>query len=772
MNAYTNPLAGARWIGLPEGSIAQTWTGAPQTAGAFFRRVFAASAGQRKLLHISASSRYALFVNGVFVQNGPCKGDQWRQYVDTLDISPLLCDGDNVLGLQVFCFSTNESDEMGLRDGGPSAVHAKPTGPLLLLSDEGEGELVATALPGWQALPETATEWIHHDATWYVGAKQCIHGDRLPRDLHSPHTTSPWLDAKSMWVETPLPWGEMPPFRLQERPIPLMTAQPRAFMHQQHQRPGEPGVAIPGGTVRAGQRAFVELDAGELVTGYPRLKVRGGRGATITLRCAECYVTPEGKAQRDDWARGRLEGYEDRILPSGLGDLFQTFWFRTFRFVRVEITTGGEDVTIESLDYLDSSYPLERVSAVRSMANPWVEQLFHISANTLQRCMHETYEDCPYYEQLQYIQDTRLEMLFTYGLSADARMALRTMEDYHCSLLPEGILQSRYPSRRPQVIPGFALYWIMMLEDYLNLTGDAALPRRYRPTIDAVLDWFDRRIDEDGLFRSTEHWPYFDWVEQWKIGVPNAAHDGASAVFNLHYALGLQSAAALMRATGRAAVADEYIRRADAMLQAVEATCWDEAQGLYREGPHLQEFSQHTQVWAVLTGLAKGQRARAILNRALDDKSLLPCSFTMMFFLFRALEKAGLYERTRELWDMWKGLLTLGCTTVPEIPVQPRSECHAWGALALWDFPRYFLGVREAEPGWSTAVIDPQALWLGDCQGVAATPKGLVRVNWLVKDGVFSISGELPDGLSATLKLPDGTAQQVGGDFTAQCALA
>ena len=31
-------------------------------------------------------------------------------------------------------------------------------------------------------------------------------------------------------------------------------------------------------------------------------------------------------------------------------------------------------------------------------------------------CAHETYMDCPYYEQLQYGGDTRLEILATYSL--------------------------------------------------------------------------------------------------------------------------------------------------------------------------------------------------------------------------------------------------------------------------------------------------------------------------------------------------------------------
>jgi hypothetical protein len=45
MNIYQNPMEGERWIGLPEGSIEAKWTGVPQTAGAFFRRVFFTPAG-------------------------------------------------------------------------------------------------------------------------------------------------------------------------------------------------------------------------------------------------------------------------------------------------------------------------------------------------------------------------------------------------------------------------------------------------------------------------------------------------------------------------------------------------------------------------------------------------------------------------------------------------------------------------------------------------------------------------------------------------------
>ena len=62
-------------------------------------------------------------------------------------------------------------------------------------------------------------------------------------------------------------------------------------------------------------------------------------------------------------------------------------------------------------------------------------------------------------------------------------------------------------------------------------------------------------------------------------------------------------------------------------------------------------------------------------------------------FIRRALEKAGMYERTEGLWQTWQDFLDLGCTTFPETPYSPRSDCHGWSALPLWESGR-----KDASP--------------------------------------------------------------------------
>jgi alpha-L-rhamnosidase len=233
------------------------------------------------------------------------------------------------------------------------------------------------------------------------------------------------------------------------------------------------------------------------------------------------------------------------------------------------------------------------------------------------------------------------------------------------------------------------------------------------------------------------------------------------------YAAGLQAAARLNDLTDRKFMAAEYEKRARAILQVVENSCWDDANGLFREGPKFARFSQHDQVWAVLTGLVKGKRGKSVMKKsmALDDIDI--CSYSMKFYLMRALEMIGMYDRSEEIWDDWKEMLNQHLTTCPEDNVNMRSDCHGWSALALYEFTRCILGVKPLEPGWTKIGIEPQVLSLPDFSGSVITPKGMVQVSWKRSSGHFTISGQVPDNVPVELSLPDGTKQLYlhGGSF-------
>ena len=103
-----------------------------------------------------------------------------------------------------------------------------------------------------------------------------------------------------------------------------------------------------------------------------------------------------------------------------------------------------------------------------------LQAIWEICLRTLQLCMVETYMDCPFYEQMQYAMDSRTQMLFTYAISADDRLARQTMEAFRLSQRPDGLLNAQAPSRYTGVIPGFSIYYILMLWDHMRYFGDEA----------------------------------------------------------------------------------------------------------------------------------------------------------------------------------------------------------------------------------------------------------------------------------------------------------
>src|SRR5690606_5026414 len=112
---------------------------------------------------------------------------------------------------------------------------------------------------------------------------------------------------------------------------------------------------------------------------------------------------------RDD-PQGQPHGYRDTLILSGRGDRFEPFHWRTFWFISIEILPGATDCELAGADYRRCVYPL-RLQAEYDSSDPDTWRFMAASWRTLRLCAHETFEDCPYYEQQNYIADTRLQAL-------------------------------------------------------------------------------------------------------------------------------------------------------------------------------------------------------------------------------------------------------------------------------------------------------------------------------------------------------------------------
>lgn len=181
----------------------------------------------------------------------------------------------------------------------------------------------------------------------------------------------------------------------------------------------------------------------------------------------------------------------------------------------------------------------------------------------------------------------------------------------------------------------------------------------------------------------------------------------------------------------------------------------------------MELYSQHAQVFASLTHTLHAEQARKNLEMTLlHPKEFIQCSVAMAFYLYRALQKTGLYAWTREYWKLWTKMIEDGSTTCVEDGVGQRSDCHAWGALILYELPCIVLGVSPAQSGYEVIRIAPEPGYLDHAQGEVMTPCGPVWVRWDVRKELV-LEYKVPDGVTVevdTAALKRRVKEMTGGD--------
>ncbi len=303
-------------------------------------------------------------------------------------------------------------------------------------------------------------------------------------------------------------------------------------------------------------------------------------------------------------------------------------------------------------------------------------------------CAHDTYEDCPFYERFQYEGDTRIQALISYQAAGHGALGRKAILDFFHSRQSCGLTLSRYPDRLPQLIPGYSLIWVLMIEDYERFFPDLELLRECYPAVPPLLQYFEQRLDPaTGLVGPVGFWDFTDWVALWPNGKSNRNTDLPEAINTLFYALALNAAAGFAQTLGLTADRNRYRRLRRALLQAVNRYCFDPHRGLYTDVPGKPWFSRHTNALAILADAVSATR-RPTLVTALTEPAddVIPCSLYFQFYVLEALRKLGAHEAFLKALAPWRECLTPELTTFPEVPgPKSRSQCHAWSAAPVYE---------------------------------------------------------------------------------------
>jgi hypothetical protein len=710
-----------------------------------FRRTVTLSAVPASyIVRVSADNRFILYVNGQRVGDGPARGDLAHWRYEKFDVAPLLQAGQNLVTATVWNFGVFA----------PIAQMSDRTA--FLLESEAGGDLSISTPKDWLVEVEQGQRPLDRKSvslqTYFAsGPGEEIDASRYDWNWNSPAA------AGASWVPvaSPLPESMFPvnrahsadttgdnPWGLVPDELPHMEYAPTSagkVVEVDDITAEQPGVkqfpANSAGFPPHGHFHFV-LDRKTLTTAYPQLTVSGGKGSKIILTYSEAlYDKDQHKGDRDEVGDRKALGLTDSFLPDGgQHRTFEPLWWRTWRYLDLDITTADQPLTLESLTAQFTAYPFEERAKFDS-PDPDLAKIWEISWRTARLDAHETYMDTPYFEQLQYVGDTRIQTLISYTVAGDDRLARQAIEAFDHSRLPEGITRSRYPSSLVQNIPTFSLLFVGMVHDYWMYRADPDFVRSRLPATRSVLDWFAQYEQPDGLLRQLPWWSFIDWVQDKEV-IPTYSASGESCVTTLEYLGALSEAADLESSVGDPLLASRYQGRAAHVRAGLSAKCWSASRSLIADNPDQKNFSQQANILAVLYDVIPEDRQREVLKRILaidpgtTPDGTLSASYYFRFYLARALDHAGMADGYLPSIDPWRKLLPLHFSTWPEVPGNTRSDSHAWTAHPIYDLLTLVAGIEPSSPGFATVRIAPH---LGNLASLTATyphPQGEIKVEY------------------------------------------
>ena len=718
-----------------------------------------------KRVYVSADCQYILWVNGKEAARGPARFDPGHQGYDTIDLSDLVVKGDNVIVAKIifwgmettvvpyfqasarpaFLFDSPElkSDATWRAMASPAFTAAGPensrgsgTG---LWCERVDARLLPAGIeqPGFDDQAWPVARVLSHAEKWMDPVDTWSPWKMYPRSIPAPEVRSP---KRCRVIQTGTVKGNQT-----TPPIPFEVTPDTSPV------PDWP-VTLPAD----GKTHYIVIDAGCLVNGFVQVDVDGAAGDALEIVYAEAPSLDFKKDRRDVLENRRIEGSNDSyILRDGI-QKYEPFLYRTFRFIRLA-AHPTKPMTLRGLSYRWTGYPFPETGQF-TCSDENLNQIWKTGWYTQRMCAYDTFMDCPYYERLQYGGDTRIQGLVTLYASGDTKLLANAIRQFQASALPEGLLQSRYPNRTFQVIPGFSLCWIMMLDDYYQLTGDLTLVRESANNLASILMFYERHRTGQGFIANLPYWNFYDWTFEHN-GVPDA-HTENCTLSTMHYKGTLDIATRLFTALGDDLMAERFRRQAAELTKVVNEKAWDEKEGLYRDGVKTATFSQHVNVFAVLFGFADEAKKKRIAERLFTDKQLRGTTFYFAHYLHDAAIALGKPEYIFDDLKRWQHMLDLGATTWWETPENSRSDCHAWSATPTYRLMMLVLGVVPTRPGFETVRIAPYCGTLTRAEGTVPTPHGLLHVRW-ERNPSFKMEITVPDGIRAEVVLPDGKTQTV-----------
>jgi len=414
----------------------------------------------------------------------------------------------------------------------------------------------------------------------------------------------------------------------------------------------------------------------------------------ISLRWAEPGCEPERYSP--DFLKTEKKGVGPCLfgkgdqfdLPAGTVRVYDLHW-HCGRLLECRCEDGA---SILEARFFQTGYPYRYRVDFQVPGDQETTKLLAMSRRTLEACSHDTFMDCPYYEQLQYISDCRVEALSVYAVSDDARLIEKAIRFFAMSIKSTGAMPCRYPvdddpNYIPKVgdqylpsIPSFMCFFISLVHDYALYVGKKELIQEVLPVLRRIEKYLFAYENERKLL-AVPGWNFLDWMSDWKTGVPPGGEKGGGCSLNWVWVQCLRDLGDLERFYGQPEREAELLAHSQEVEAAIRAVYRHKDGQCYYEDEAHTYVSEHAQVLALLSG--NDEEVLPLLRSG----TLAECGIYFSLYsleAFRCFGEIALFERRKA---RYLALTHSGLSTMPECFPNgwwERSDCHAWSSHFLY----------------------------------------------------------------------------------------
>lgn len=598
------------------------------------------------LFSVTADDYYKLYVNGVFVTQGPAPGYPFHYYYNTVDIARYLTAGRNVIAVHTYYQGLTNRVWVSADQRHMMLCELQADGKTLLVSDR-----------TWKCAEHTGYSSSHKIGYDTQFAED--YDSRSPEDgFEAPdYDDSAWeyADEKKNTDYTLFPQPT--------EQLSIYSVRPARLVRTEN----------PDGT----QKIFGDL--GYEAVGYLCLRAKGVPGSIVTVHCGEeCKTDDSGRAI--DAVRYEMRCncvYQETWTLSGKRDTLHPYDYKAFRYFELLLPDGctlaDEDITVEV-----RHYPYQEAVSCPT-EDEQLSRIWRLCADTLKYGAQEVFMDCPSREKGQYMNDGSISFTAYTLLTGDGALMKKALYEYARSSFITETMMTVAPSSLMQEIADASMQYPMQMLFLYEHSGDRQMLSDLLPYAEAARDRFRTFDRGDGLLEQVDTWNLIDWPENlrddYDFPAKKPIGPGCHNVINAFW-YGMNRDIDNIRAILGLPVDASYT---ETIAKSYGAEFYDPEQKLFTDAKNTKHTSAHSNLLPLFfdLDLSVDPAARPGIIALLRKKGLC-MGVSMAYFLLAGLKKVGADDAVRELLlspDGWLNMLDEGATTTLE----------AWGKDKKWN---------------------------------------------------------------------------------------